>query len=119
MSAPETIIRGPSTRSETDSSPSHPAWSRASADPGTVEPEAGSIRPDHTATDQISGPAADPYQSRVLDGPPWLDRWRTSIEEAGLTEVVDDVAVLIRQYPVQALLAGAMLGYALARWQRR
>jgi hypothetical protein len=54
-----------------------------------------------------------------VDGPPWLDRWRTSIEEAGLTEVVDDVAVLIRQYPVQALLAGAMLGYALARWQRR
>jgi len=41
------------------------------------------------------------------------------LQEQGLTGAIDEVESLIRRYPIQALLLGAGLGYALSRIRAR
>lgn len=50
------------------------------------------------------------------------DRLKSSgsyLQEQGLTVAIDELASLIRRYPVQALLLGAGLGYAMSRLRER
>lgn len=41
------------------------------------------------------------------------------LQEQGLTGAIDEIESLIRRYPIQALLLGAGLGYALSRLRAR
>ena len=41
------------------------------------------------------------------------------LQEQGLTGAIEEVESLIRRYPIQALLLGAGLGYALSRLRMR
>jgi hypothetical protein len=41
------------------------------------------------------------------------------LQEQGLTGAIEEVESLIRRYPIQALLIGAGLGYALSRLRAR
>lgn len=41
------------------------------------------------------------------------------LQERGLTGAIEEVESLIRRYPIQALLVGAGLGYALSRLRAR
>ena len=41
------------------------------------------------------------------------------LHEQGLTGAIDELESIIRRYPIQALLIGAGLGYALSRFRAR
>jgi ElaB/YqjD/DUF883 family membrane-anchored ribosome-binding protein len=41
------------------------------------------------------------------------------LEESNMQEVIDDVTVLIKRYPIQAVLIGAGIGFLLARVRSR
>lgn len=41
------------------------------------------------------------------------------LQEQGLSGAIDEIESLIRRYPIQALLLGAGLGYALSRFRAR
>lgn len=50
------------------------------------------------------------------------DKVRSSaqyLEESSMQEVLDDVTVLIKRYPIQAVLIGAGIGFLLARGRSR
>lgn len=52
----------------------------------------------------------------VTDG---LEASGNYLQEQGLSGAIDEVESLIRRYPIQALLLGAGLGYALSRLRAR
>jgi hypothetical protein len=52
----------------------------------------------------------------VTDG---LEASGNYLQEQGLTGAIEEVESLIRRYPIQALLLGAGLGYALSRLRMR
>ena len=52
----------------------------------------------------------------VTDG---LEASGNYLQEQGLTGAMEEVESLIRRYPIQALLLGAGLGYALSRLRMR
>lgn len=52
----------------------------------------------------------------VTDG---LEASGNYLQEQGLTGAIEEIESLIRRYPIQALLIGAGLGYALSRLRAR
>ncbi len=52
----------------------------------------------------------------VTDG---LEASGNYLQKQGLSGAIDEVESLIRRYPIQALLLGAGLGYALSRFRAR
>lgn len=74
-----------------------------------------------SAADTLRGTLSQ--ESRIAGAAGVLaDRLESSghyLQEQGLTGAIDELESLIRRYPIQALLLGAGLGYALSRLRGR
>ena len=88
---------------ETASSAEHFATRAAES----VESAANRVR-EHLPKDGGAGQAADAVARKVKETSAYL-------QEQGIGGVVEDLEVLIRRYPLQALLLGLGCGYLLSR----
>lgn len=73
----------------------------------SVESAANRVR-EHLPKDGAAGEAADAVARKVKET-------STYLQEQGIGGVVEDLEVLIRRYPLQALLLGLGCGYLLSR----
>ncbi|MCW5798670.1 MAG: hypothetical protein LZF60_80109 [Nitrospira sp.] len=72
-----------------------------------VESAAERVR-EHLSQDSTAGEAADAVARKVKETSVYL-------QEQGIGGVVEDLEILIRRYPLQALLLGLGCGYLLSR----